>query len=120
MLLAAMMGRLLSAIRTFCERVYGRLRRDPPGGAAFSAHSVRGWNTLWQRGHKASFATLWCPAPSGVWPRAREARTTSESAAREVFQQWRSSAAGRRAGVIARPEEAAADASPASTAATRS
>ena len=55
-------------------------------------------------GRKARFATLFGPAPSGVWPRARGARIRSESAAREVFEQWRSSAAGRRAGGIARPE----------------
>ena len=71
------------------------------------------------RGRRLSASPLRCArAVRRAHSAARECATVFYRA--EVFQQWRSSAAGRRAGVTRRAGPAAAAASPASTAATRS
>src|SRR4051794_1913323 len=56
---------------------------------------------------QSRFATLIRPTRRMAPGLARPGRASGETAAREVFQPWRSSAAGRRAGEIARPEGAA-------------
>src|SRR4051794_9502072 len=109
MLVAAMVGR-----RSF--RQFDSLLCESTAGSGGTGRNRRFLRTIVtgppQAVVKRAQSPLRYPLPSGAtWAsglaRARRA-SHRESAAREVFQQWQSSAAGPRAGGIARPEAAAA------------
>ena len=97
--------------RTTTSRSRRRDRRGrPPSGAALCARGAG-------RRCAATSYTVDLPRPRARAPRAC---TRGQSSRARSFQQWRSSAAGRRAGVTRRAAPAPAAASPAGTAATRS